>query len=365
MTLNSPPPRVNAGRKGYSTLVVIRTEPTWHLSKYAALRAVFREIQSLLEMDKTVAMTSSMAKALSSVDSGAKRSWQEFIESTQRTPYELEALASNGEPSIVELDPEEQVAVVMWKDDAEPPASEEWGGHLLEVTHAPDGTGRSFHLSTPFREIYIKSLPKDTKFVRITDMRHAITAALREVLDTILRDIGSFRDGLNVEQIWQRMRYQSAFLHAGVRVATRSLPEDEFRTWREQLPVDISLVEAPTRISEIASTMRAQRILALHVIATIYGNAISECEKQRSAQERDWVKKTIAMLSSAKETLDTAMEGYTAALLAFAKLARDRKHELLTILSPVPRTLPLLALVPLADNPVKPLSRRRKPAAGN
>lgn len=368
MTPNSPPPRVNAGRKGYTTMVVARTEPTWHLSRYAALRGVYREVQMLLEADKSVSMTSSMSKALASIDAGARQSWHEFIESTQGTPYEYDALVRSGEPSIVEMDPGEQVAVVMWKDDSEPVNVDEWGGHLLEVNHPQDGTGRSFHLSTPFREINLKSLPEGTRFVRITDMRHSVTAALREVIETILRDIHSFREGLNAEQIWQRMRYQSAFMRAGVRVATRHLPEDEYRTWREQLPVDVTLVEAPTRISEIASTLRAQRILALHVVATIYGDAISDCEKQRSSSERDWVKKTVAMLNSAKDTLDTAMEGYTAALLAFAKLTRDRKHELMTILSPVPRTLPMLALVPIGDSQIKTLTKRRKaaePASGD
>ncbi len=66
---------------------------------------------------------------------------------------------------------------------------------------------------------------------------------------------------------------------------------------------------------------------------------------QPEADECDWLAATLRLLDKARTAVETAMQGYNLALMAFAGVSA-RGASAMAITRPVPHGLPVLAIVP-------------------
>lgn len=337
------PAKPDVGRSG-KTMVVDDPQAIWHLSR---MRAYSEASQAILAaMDEKLPKNTHerrSRKLAEDMNDKAQKAWAEFARCASANEYENEMIAEIGIPDDVRPNVHDNVVVLTW-NSASNGENSTWG--VFEVRAQADRTDRGFQLTTPFREVQIDRLPEGTQLIRINDPRHAATAALSEIFEMIIRDIESFCVGLQPEQIWQRMRYQAMFYQKVVRISVETLPDDEYRSWEPSLPERINIKDAPAIIARLAATSRAQQILAMHIAARFYLSRIDSAEQgPDDDEEARWVKQVSDALSEARRTLKDALEGYNAAIMAFANIPAQGRSAV-AIMRPRPRSLPLLAIVP-------------------
>jgi len=345
-------------RDGAHAIIVTGTAQAWHLARLDMARDVIDELAAAISTTEPDNDTHRrVRRVIESLNDRTLQEWQAFVDVATSTEMDRDAMLKVGVPEKIDLNDIEQVVNLMWQGSLDV-RQENWG--VFEVHAEKDRTGQSFNLTTPFREVRISSLPEGTRLIRINDKRHAATAALAEILSMIRRDLRGFSQGFNSTQVWQRMAFQAAFYHKAVRAAAKTLPADEFLSWEASLParhvamhqkdkktgLDAEILDGPRLIVELAGTARAQQILALFIVARFYTDLVNECEREMFEQrEPAWVERTVIALTEAGEIMDRAIAGYNTALMAFYRLPSDQYHAM-TILKPVPRDVPILAVIP-------------------
>jgi len=350
-------------RTGCGTRTIIHPVETWHLARLAALREFKEELApAITAKHSDPESVTELSRLLDWATAQIQASWLAYVEASCVHKYESDRLLDLGAPDIVELEDNEQVVKAMWYPQEV--QRESWG--IFEARAPDDRTNLPFLLTTPFREVRLASLPKGTQIIPIKDCRLAATAMLHEIIEMILRDIRTFSVGLEADQLWQRMVYQARFYRLAVKDAIKTLPADEYVVSKDEtktlsvdeyvktdpiLPEQVNLQDAPRIIEELCCTTRARHILALHIVARFYTDLIARCElKHADAGESDWVERVLVELTDAHHLVKETIAGYTAAVMAWARVSPEGKT-VLTILSPYPKGVPALAIIPNDASP--------------
>lgn len=333
-----------SGGKGTDAAVVTNTEETWHLAQLSAYRDVADRLTKMLEASggPETALHRRLRRMITDIHGRIRTQYCDYVAVVSPNELERSAMLKIGAPDMVELNMKERVVTAEW---AEAPGDSDLVG-VFEVQTEADNTDQTFSLTTPFREIRVDRMPEGTKKITINDPRHAATAALSEIFDMITRDITEFSKDLAPEQVWQRMAYQVTFYKKAVRLQSKSLPNDEYRTWEPQMPARMDIEMAPQIIANTAGTSRAQQILALYMAARYYGDLMSSCERDASdLDEAAWVAQTCKTLGKANALLQEVIVGYNSALMAMNHI-KDDGSTCINVMKPMPRGLPVLAVIP-------------------
>jgi hypothetical protein len=321
------------------------TSQAWHLGRMKAARDTIDELAAAITTSEADNDTHRrVRRVIDQLNEQSTKEWLAYVDVASSNEFEREVMVKKGMPDRVELDDIDQVVQAMFEGSSDK-RQESWG--VFQVHAEQDRTGQPFNLTTPFREVKLSVFPADTQFIRINDHRHAATAALLEIFEMIRRDIRGFSKGFNYPQVWQRMTYQASFYQKAVRASAKTLPADEFRSWEPKLPATVDIRQAPHIVAELAGTARAQQILALHVVARFLMYKIAECERELpDEREPAWVDRTLMAIEEAYKIMDEAIAGYNAALMTHYGIpaAEFTPH---TILRPIPRDLPMVAVMPI------------------
>lgn len=325
------------------------------LTRMMDARIMAMRLQAMLpEVGVETELGRSAREEIAAQKDSAERHWRSFIERACSSEAERAGLASLGQPDSIEVDTEIGVPMAVW-DEASREVGGFWPANLTVAIASGDTT---FTPTQPFREVRLASLPEGTRFVQITEPRHAATAAIAEVLRAVKTDFDVHIRNVTPPIAWRRLANLVAFYNRAIKIIGPSLSDDEFCDWqRDWLGSSRPLVTADhlaRMVSGSARTCRAQQFVAVQLVAALITEAMTTVEDANyDAGEEMWIGHVAGVIDRAAHSIGEAMRGYNIAAMAFSG-CDDATASPMTILRPVPTGLPRLAVIPRGDQ-VTPL----------
>jgi hypothetical protein len=284
----------------------------------------------------------------------AERRWRSFIDRACSSEAERAGLSALGQPDSIEVDTDVGVPMAVW-DEASRDVGGFWPANMIVAIASGD---TRFTPTQPFREVRLASLPEGTRFVQISEPRHAATAAIAEVLRAVKSDMDVHIRQASPSIAWRRLAYLVAFYNTAIKVIGPSLSDDEFRDWQRNLsdlsrPI-VAADQLARMVAGSARTCRAQQLVAVQLVAAPITDSMTAVEDAHyDAGEEMWVQHVAGVIDRASHAVGEAMRGYNIAAMAFSG-CDDTTASPMTMLRPVPHGLPRLAVIPRGDQ-VTPL----------
>lgn len=333
-------------KRGESRLPIPSPAEAYYLAQVMDSREVATRLVGLLPTDgpETDAHRH-IRREIERLHTRSGAAWDSFLLQACSNPAERSALDAMGFPDQVEISSDDGMPVAVWNDLADGAAGM-WNNGL---TIAVASGATTFTPTVPFREVRTASLPEGTALIRITDHRHAATAAIENVLTAMSVDIDTHVRHCAPNIAWRRLAHLVAFYNKAVRLTAKSLGEDEYRDWERRAPKSVQIEVMAQAVVAGAWTARAQQIVALQLVAQLLANTMSECERaDLDGGEEAWVPATIEAMDRSIRVIADMMRGYNIVLMA-CNGKKFPNFEPMTIARPMPRGLPLLAVIPKSD----------------
>jgi len=306
-----------------------------HLAHAATLGEI------LTSCDAGNELTRRLSSEIDALLEEADAQWRAFLTRSCLSKAEYDAMDAMGPPNALAID-DNGLPVAIWESRA-PREPSDWPPGLTLAVARHETT---FIPTVPFRQVNLASLPPSVRTVRITDPRHTATSALDEVFRVMSPDLDAHIRDAAPGVAWRRLAHMVAFYTKAAKLSGDGLCEDEFRDWEQHLCEPTQVDQMARVIAEGALTSRAQHVAALQLVARFVGRTMDESQKaQPEADECDWLAATLRLLDKARTAVETAMQGYNLALMAFAGVSA-RGASAMAITRPVPHGLPVLAIVP-------------------
>ena len=161
-----------------------------------------------------------------------------------------------------------------------------WGTLTVESgglwTCPGDGTSEGFRIEPLFPPKPKPEISDDVQVIPLVDRRHVATAALHELLVQFRANGMTIMGPCEPSGAWRRLKYMSQHYRQTYQVAMAELPADELLDWDKSLLVNVPLAEAAFRISALASTGMAIRLLALGAVTVALNDWIRQIEGSKS-----------------------------------------------------------------------------------
>lgn len=323
---------------------VIAPAEVWHLAQGAAFEAAATMVREALEDDRPAGLDDYSATLSQALADRARESFKTFMHATDHPLSVSNVIAAN-------LDEATNLPMVEWPAA---PNSNSWGMLDLEA----NGVCPAMVLAMPFRPTALDRLPAGTQIIKIDSPYHASTAALVETLQCARRDVDSVFQAGDSRAAWRQLnRLINIYLTAS-KVGLSYLKDQDFLNWRVQLPSGVQIGAAAGLICSIAATPKAQCGLAVYIMATWLQAMADACEKLPGEErQRTFIKR----LHEASQGMEQALDGMNASA-ARAVAEGMEGFSTMVVMSPVPESLPVLAVIPKpsVDNVarIKPLRKR-------
>lgn len=319
------------------------TSETWYLSSVQALLDVIKSLGSLLsELDGDAkAAIQAEIDALSLL---AIKHWRDYVDAalTSRERDVSYLLKETRMPLGMTLDATDQSVLVSWPSGESdvPPAFFALGLAARQTLEAPEFEPRS-----PFKEVRLAQLPAGTVLLDIVDPIHAATAAVSEMMQSVVRDMEDHIAREAAADAWSLMAFHVAFYQRAVRLLEQGLGDDEFRGWDRVVFEPATIFDIPRSIVASTSTANAQRVLAVRSIASLYERMMIAAETAIGEHHRELVDRVMHELITARDQIASVLDGYNHILMT-ASSATKLDVVPVPVLRPIPHGLPVLALVP-------------------
>lgn len=318
------------------------TAETWHLGSVQALLEVIASLGSLLSelQGESKAVIQGEIDALSMV---AIKHWRDYVDAALITRERDVSyiLKETRMPLGMRLDAASQSVLVSWPDDSDASAPFfALGLGAKQTLEAPEFEPRS-----PFKELRLAQLPADTVLLDINDPSHAATAAVSEMVQSVVLDMEDYIARESAPDAWVLMRSHVAFYKRSVRLLEQGLCDDEFRGWDRTAYAAATIFGIPRAIVASTSTANAQQVLAVRSVASLYEGLLNEAEAEFGNNHQAMVDHVMQSLVTARDQIGSVLDGYNHILITTSKAAKLDVVPV-PILRPIPHGLPVLALVP-------------------
>lgn len=313
----------------------------WYLGRIQTLRDLQQDVLQMGKQgDQRGKTAGEMAVLLAHhLEQSAEDEWEGYVQlAGSRSPTLAAALRQAGPPirsSMVHY-PAEQLRL--------PTAY--WGTLTVESgglwTCPGDGTNEGFTIAPLFAPEPKPDPTDDCLVIPLMDRRHVATAALYELLCQFRRDGQRIIAPCQPEGAWRRLKYLSQHYRQAYQVGMDELPADELVDWDKGLLVNLPLAEAAMRISALANTGMAIRLLALGSVTVALSGWIRQIDAARPDQIVSMPQEQL--LASTKQwasIFDLTLQSMNSALLLEREM--DLKSwETRVIQRPFPGSVPIL-----------------------
>jgi len=311
-----------------------RPDQAWHLARMEAFRTLADLCSTIPRPGSAESCEDPFHLIRDEANRLARQSWADFVGTVARSDRERLALLPLGAGTQVELPQNEGTPVIHWPEDS----AVDLGpfGQILVPEDVAAGTF-SYALTDPFLRIDVASLPAGTRHWRMTDTRHASTAAVVELARALQTDVERIADAGDSGKVWRTMIGHAHTLQIGAEASLTYLPHDHYRSWEPRLPKLMHLEQAPLFVDSHAATTTAQQRLALHYIAEYFRGLLTSIESKATRHDdrvrlvRDALRADYAGLARVYEDMNASRlrgEGLDpsefSAFVAFRP--RDYKH---------------------------------------
>ena len=279
----------------------------WFLARMQLLRDLVHDVGLLGEEGEELGKTAGqLAKRIQTIlETNSQVEWDAYIQhAAARAPGLADALRRSGPPS--------SVAVVEYPAEGLKLPTAIWDTAPVEdggLWFCPgDGTEQGFAIPALFKPEPRPADSDDQLILPVFDRSYVAAAALRDVLSQFHSTALTIMEPCDDTGAWRRLKFLSQHYRQLYLLGMQELGADELTSWDKDAIGVFSLSDAAQKISEVAGTAMAVRLLSLGTITSTLNEWIRELDAVRPAAKQALPKRELLA------RVAFWVESYTAAL---------------------------------------------------